>query len=273
MVDKHDLSDMQKKLLEIFGYVHELCIANNIKYYTMGGTTLGAVRHQGFIPWDDDIDIGLPRDDYEKLIRIFPKANNKYVLESVYSNNDDFCYSFSKIYDTSTTLIENTSTRIKRGVYIDLFPIDGAGNSNKYSLSFVHIEILKKLLTLRTIKRSGLRKWYKNTLLYVVQHMPKCIFGEKRLAQRINTLCKKKSYNESQYVGVLLGLFGIKEILVKDCFGNPTLTKFEDMYVNIPEKPEMYLTSLYGDWRKLPPVEKRVTHHDYELNLNKSYLG
>lgn len=269
-----DLTEMQSKLLEMLKYLHEFCIENNIRYYVIGGTLLGAVRHNGFIPWDDDIDVGLPREDYERLIKLFPKKDSRYILESVYSADENFCYSFSKMYDTTTTLIENTTKHLKRGIYIDIFPLDGAGNTKEEVIkTFAPINRKKNLLTLRIVKLSANRKWYKNILLWTMQHLPSSICGEKKLCLDINKLCKKNNYDDSNFVGNLVGAWGKKEIMPKKLFGKPTLHKFENIEVFIQEDFDGYLTYLYGDWRKLPPEEKRVSHHDYELDLNHSYLS
>jgi len=269
-----NLTEMQNKLLEMLVFFHEFCIVHNIQYFVVGGTTLGAVRHNGFIPWDDDIDVGLPRDDYEKLIQLFPKKDSKYVMESVYSSNVNFCYSFSKIYDTTTTLIENTTKSLRRGIYIDIFPLDGVGNTKEeVAKTFSPINRKKNLLTLRSVKVSTNRKWYKNVLLWTMQHLPSFICGEKKLCLDINELCKKKKYDDCKIVGNLVGAWGKKEIMPKKLFGRPTLHTFESIEVYIQEDYDGYLSHLYGDWRKLPPEEKRVSHHDYYLDLNNSYLN
>lgn len=272
-MDCNEMTAMQYKLLMMLEYFHRFCIDNNIKYYVVGGTTLGAVRHNGFIPWDDDIDVGLPRDDYERLLQLFPKSNNQYIIESVYSSDKTFCYCFSKIYDTSTTLIENISKPIKRGIYIDIFPIDGVGNSKEEVVNtFKTISRKKDLLTLRTVKINNKRKWYKNVLLWSVQHIPESMIDNKKLCIEINDLCKKKRYDDCVIVGNLVGAWGKKEIMPKKLFGKPTLHKFENIEVYVQEDYDGFLTHIYGDWRKLPPEEKRVSHHDYILDLNHSYL-
>ena len=268
-----DLNVMQNELLKMLNFFHLFCKEKEIRYYVIGGTALGAVRHNGFIPWDDDIDVGLPRSDYEKFIRVFQKNNSKYIIESVYSKDPKFCYSFSKLYDTSTTLVENTTLQLRRGIYIDVFPIDGLGNTSKEAYkNFSRINRKKNLLSARTIKINPSRKWYKNALLWAVQHLPEKIAGEKNLCLRINQLCKRTKYDESTIVGNLVGAWGKKEIIPKKLLGIPTLHKFEDIEVFIPEHYDAYLTHIYGDWRKLPPENKRVSHHDYQLDLEHSYL-
>ena len=267
-------TEMQSRLLEMMKFFHDYCEANNLRYYTVGGTTLGAIRHGGFIPWDDDIDVGMPRKDYEKLIQIFGSVPREgYVIESIYSNNEDFYYAYSKLYDTTTTLIENTKTQVKRGMYIDIFPLDGAGGNEDEALKhYEPIDKKKKLLGLRTIKINTRRTWYKNILLYIVQAMPDAIISEKRLCNQIDSLCKRLDFDNSVFVGNLTGAWGKKEIMPRELFGKPTLHAFESIQVYVQEDTNGYLTHLYGDWRKLPPEEKRVSHHGYYLDLHRSYL-
>ena len=142
------VKDVQKKLLEMMKWFHSYCEKNEIKYYMIGGTMLGAVRHQGFIPWDDDVDIGVPRNDYNKLLTIskgLKPENSRYIIESYQDMNDDYEYPFAKVYDTSTTLIENKRKQTKRGIYIDVFPLDGIEGSTKEEAIHNYSHLMKKL--------------------------------------------------------------------------------------------------------------------------------
>lgn len=112
------MTEIQEKILDIMKWFHEFCQENEIRYYVVGGTMLGTVRHKGFIPWDDDIDVGIPRADYEKLLAnkdsLF-KNENRYCLESFRDGKPDYEYPYAKIYDTQTTLVENCRQKTKRG--------------------------------------------------------------------------------------------------------------------------------------------------------------
>ena len=255
-------------------WFHEFCKNNDIRYFAIGGTILGAVRHQGFIPWDDDIDIGMPRSDYIKLIDIMrKKTDSQYVLESPLQNID-FVYSYSKLYDTSTTLIENTRKGVKRGIYLDIFPLDGIGNSLKESVrNFKKIDFRNNLLSSRVCALNHRRKWYKNMAIVMFSCLPKFILSKEKLIKSIENLCLKNNYDSSKYVGNLVGNWHEKEIMPKECFGEPKLYKFENLEIFGPENYDAYLQNLYGDYMKLPPKEKQVSHHDYiKIDLNTSYL-
>ncbi len=111
--------ELQECLLEMLHWFHDFCISHNLRYYALGGTMLGAARHKGFIPWDDDLDVGMPRDDYEKLFTLMKyHPGDRYMLETPYSNAPEYNYCFFKLYDTKTTLVENLKYKIKRGVYM-----------------------------------------------------------------------------------------------------------------------------------------------------------
>lgn len=270
------LSDIQNKLLNMLNWFHNYCVDNSITYYCIGGTVLGAARHAGFIPWDDDIDIGIPRDDYNKLIRSFPNDNGKYLLESTYSDDATFLFTYSKLYDTSTTLIEKSRIPCKRGIYIDLFPLDAIGNTEEEALkNFKRLDRKKRILMSRTCSIRKERKWYKNISILALGIIPDFIINNKKLAITIDKIANSIDLNcrNSIFVANLSGAYRIKEITKRAYFGKPVLYKFENISIFGPEKYEEYLTHIYGDWRKLPPVEKRKSLHDYVvLDLNHSYL-
>lgn len=266
------MNELQNRLLDILKWFHAFCEENNLRYFVLGGTMLGAARHKGFIPWDDDIDVGLPRSDYERLKYLMNGKifEDKFVLEEPLKNAD-FIYPFCKIYDTTTTLIENAKVKIKRGIYIDVFPLDGIGNS----VLELHKNYKKigRLNTLLTIKVAGLRKGrklYKNIGIVLFRMVP---ISAKKVLAKLVADCAKFSYDENLYCANLVGNWGEKEIVSRDIMGKPTLYDFEDIKVYGPEKADEYLTCLYGDWRKMPPKEKQITHHDYiKIDLSKSYL-
>lgn len=269
------LSDLHKRLLHILSWYHSFCVEHNLNYYLLGGTMLGAARHQGFIPWDDDIDVGMPRKDYEKFLELTKNKNfGDFVVEGIDTEKKDFYYGYAKIYDTKSTLIENNRYKIKRGIFLDLFPLDGVANDkNEIQPYYSSIQKKQRFLFTKTCGIRKGRKWYKNLAIYVGRLIPNFIVNSKKLMLSIDDTCKARAYDDYLYVGNLYGNWGIKEIVERSVMSPPKLYKFEDLEVYGVADYDKYLTSLYGDWRKLPPKEKQVTHHDYiELDLNKSYL-
>lgn len=263
----------QKKLLQMFKWFNNLCETNHLTYYALGGTMLGAIRHQGFIPWDDDMDIGLPREDYEKLITfIGDKKVSNYYLETPNSPSSDYRYPYSKLYDTSTTLTENLWPSLKRGIFIDIFPLDNLGNSKKEALNNWN-NIFKKsnFVWARTCSLNSKRGWFKNLAILLAHLLP---INDKNFINSLNDRCKELSQKYTVYGGNTFGNWGKKEIMPLEIMGIPKKYIFEDTFIYGVKDYEDYLTRLYGDWRELPSKEKRVSHHDYlELDLNKSYLA
>lgn len=274
MAEKN-LSPLQVRLLEMMKWFHQFCVEHDLRYFCLGGTMLGAQRHHGFIPWDDDIDVGLPRRDYEKLMELMKDDNyDPFVLETPYSRNADYCYPYSKLYDTRTTLIENRRKDVVRGIFIDVFPLDGIGETEQESIHN-YKRINKKynmlLTTVCGIRRE--RSWYKNLAVLAVRCIPSYFLSYKRLMMELDRLCALVDYDSSTWVCNCLGAWRFREAMERKYYGNPLLYQFEDIQVYGVEKYNDYLTRLYGDWRQLPPVEKQKTHHDFiYLNLNKPYL-
>ena len=273
---QQELTELQKRLLPMLAWFHNFCITQNLQYYLLGGTMLGAARHQGFIPWDDDIDVGMPREDYERFLIITKNQKFKnYLVEGIDTNNKDYYYGYSKIYDTGTTLVENTRYQIKRGIYIDVFPIDGvAKQKDEVDKVFNPIYWRYQLLLARTCSIRPNRKWYKNLGIYMARIIPEFFINNKKLMLSIDEMCKEREFAKCLYVGNFYGNWGKREIVRKEVMGTPKLYNFENMEVFGVTDYDGYLTSLYGDWRKLPPKNKQITHHDYlYIDLNNSYLS
>ncbi|MBP5406146.1 LicD family protein [bacterium] len=274
-MEKSQNGKLKSKLLEMMEWFHSFCVKNNIRYYVLGGTMLGAVRHQGFIPWDDDIDVGIPSEDYVKLNELFLNSGqSKYLFESPETDADDFFYSFSKLYDTATTLIENTRCKIKRGIYIDIFPLAGMGNDERESSSRFRMidNKFKYLLARSTGIRKG-RSFYKNMVVNLVGMIPDFISKDKARLLELNRLAGERPFFEYKIGGNPFGAWRDKEIMESSIMGKPVLYNFEHIKVFGAEKADEYLTHLYGNWRELPPVEKRMSHHDYiMLDLETPYI-
>ena len=274
-MNAHELTPLQKELVEMLRWFDNFCRENKLKYFSIGGTLLGSVRHKGFIPWDDDVDIAMPRKDYNKLKSIMKdKIFSHYTLETPESLAEDYCYPYCKLYDINTTLIENYKKPLIRGIFLDIFPLDGVGKNKQEGLKW-HKKICRQYsfyLTRVAARREG-RNLYKNCAIVVSQLIPDIIINNVKVRINLDKMCQKYSIEESKWGGNVLGNWGEKEIVPLEVFGNPTEYQFEDIMLYGPENYDSYLTCVYGDWRKLPPKEKQVSHHDFiELNLHKSYM-
>lgn len=272
---KIKMNNIQNNLLPMFKWFHSFCSENKLTYYALGGTALGAVRHSGFIPWDDDIDVGMPRPCYEKLVNFLKKENKfgKYIIEYPLEHKDSM-YPFLKLYDTSTTLTECVKNYPRRGIYIDIFPLDGIGNTKKESLNnYKKINFWINLLNTKICVPRKERCFLKNIAIVLSSLLPNCICGKDILIKKINDMGKSNDYEENDYVVNLFGAWKEREITKKEWFGTPKLCSFENTCIYIPQNADKYLSALYGNYMELPPAEKQISHHyNIELNLKKSYL-
>lgn len=256
---------MQLVLSEAMKDFHEYCVSKSLRYFVVGGTALGAARHSGFIPWDDDIDVGMPRKDYEKLLEFFNKdyEGGEYYLESPQNSMDPFFpYPYSKLYILKTTLIEDFGGKqIRRSFFLDIFPLDGIGKDleegkkTKESIQIWHK--IRNLYLYRKDNVSPVKKFCKR-FCRVVVHL---IFrNEREIARIIDKKSKKIDYDDSNYVAALT-CYELPILIPKEYMGTPTLHKFEDFSVFCPEKIDEYLTLNYGKWRVPPPEAERIPHH------------
>ena len=269
-----DIKGYREKLLNGLRYLNSICEDYSLRYYAIGGTFLGAVRHNGFIPWDNDIDVCMPRNDYYRFEKIVNEQKGIYFVETPQSVNTDYCYSVAKMYDTTTTVVENIKYKTKRGVYIDIFPLDGIGNTlSEVKTNYGKIDFMNMIFTSRTsVVRPGRERW-KNYIIRFASILPSHLINEKKLVKKLDNMCARLDYENNAYVGVLLTQYRKKYIMEKRLFEDIDHYRFEDIEVVGVKDYETYLTNLYGNWRALPPADKQVVGHDFSyVDLNHSYL-
>lgn len=274
-MSEHKLTEMQLKLLDMLRWFDTFCRNNKLEYYAVGGTLLGAVRHKGFIPWDDDIDLAMPRDDYIKLEKIMSgKKYGPYVLETQHSNASDYCYPYTKLYDTRTTLVEHCRKPLVRGIFLDIFPLDGAGSDPQEAKKwFKSVYRYYQFYLSRIAALRKDRSLYKNLAIILSRIIPEFIIDNIQLRINLDRKCQKYKLSESKFGGNFLGNWGEKELVPLSIIGKPVEYIFEDITIMGIENYDAYLTHIYGDWHKLPPKEKQSTHHDFlKLDLYQSYF-
>ena len=275
MENKDMLTPLQNNILEMFKWFDSVCRKHSLRYYMVGGTMLGAARHQGFIPWDDDIDVCMPREDYNTLPKFLrQEESERYLLETPSDGDEYFCYPYYKLYDTSTTLIENYHTPLKRGTFIDVFPLDGLGDSEEVAKK-TYLKRRRKY-TLYIARMAAIRperSKYKNAFIRIVRVIPQKILDNTKLRMNLDKPKSGCYFDNCKYVALLFGNWGVREVMPKAVFGEPVEYQFEDMKAFGVANYDEYLTRVYGNWMELPPVEKRVTHHDFlDFNLNEPYV-
>ena len=246
----------------------KVCDKLKLQYFALGGTCLGAARHSGFIPWDDDIDLGMKRADFE----IFIKEGQKYLPEEMFiqtrTTDPEYKQNFAKIRLSSTTFIETAvkNDNINHGVFIDIFPVDycpdnekeyrklwselrkcGRITGNSFTIKDVDNRLMNRIFTSSTMKGTVRRALDKNDRLI-------------------------KRTKHSTLMANFCGAWGEKEVVPAEIFDNVVSVKFEDIEINVPWMYREYLTYIYGDYMQLPPEDKRVAHHYTEvIDLDKPY--
>lgn len=278
---KGAITDLHKKMLiDVFHSFLEICEKHELKFFCCGGTAIGAVRHQGMIPWDDDIDILMPRPDYERFIHVFSKMEEDSDYELItMENNDRYYLPFAKMCNKHTTLLEYRDIPCLLGVYVDIFPLDGASSDAVERVSLLNNfrRAANKLLVLpkstsENIRRGVLRifKGQLRTALNEFRYAFNKKKARERVVDEIRNIMMKHSYEDSKYVGNYGGMWGIKEFGPKGWFLDYKEKDFEGFKVRIPVGFDALLTQMYGNYMELPPVGKRVSHHHMAyINLEK----
>lgn len=262
------LTEKKLLMLEMLDEIDQFCRENQLTYFLVGGTLLGAIRHKGYIPWDDDIDIGLPRDDYNKLIHSFISPSGNVKIINV-DNYDHYRWPSAKAIDTRTKLIELGDEKSAIGVFIDIFPFDGVkGNYETIKKQALRSSKWQYLLALKRLKIDPRRSIAKN-LIIVIGRVTK-VFPDYYLINKINSIENiSKPFSECEYICNFSGAWGIREITKASNFIETIDAEFEGKTYKIPIGYDDYLKTVYGDYMKLPPVEKRVTHHSSEAYWRK----
>ena len=239
----HRLSqdEVKKVQLNILKKLKECSIEYGIRYYLHAGTALGAVRHRGYIPWDDDVDVFVPIDDYLKLIHIL-ENDKRYKIISQFNTDYYYGWGFGYMIDCNTICdVNKFPIQISLGQSIDLFPLYGIPEDER-----------EKDIYINTVKNLE----------------SKCLISIKdedriNAINKLNKFLLNYNYNECKLVGNVLMPAFVNDIYEKDIFGNGLEMQFENLLLNIPEKYDLFLKQLYGDYMQLPPVEKRKGEHFY----------
>ena len=264
--------EYKKILLDIMDAIDSFCHQNKIAYYMLGGTLLGAVRHHGFIPWDDDMDIGLKREDYDRFCTQFNEHRDD-PYRVIHLNNTANYYSPSaKVIDTRTSLIENAYQAIEIGAYIDVFPLDYISEQSFKCAEILlsHSSIAEKLKSTKTMNTSKNRKWYKNFAIVVSRIL--CYKSINEIAKEYDEKARQLSGSyDNKYIANLCGAWGKKEIAEASDFDETIELLFENRRYMAPKGYDSYLRRLYGEYMELPPLEKRVTHHDNCVKWKELY--
>ncbi len=253
--------EIKKILVEILVVVDRFCRENKLIYFLTGGTLLGAVRHKGFIPWDDDIDIAMPRESYERLLRTFNRNRKDHYRIIDVSNTKNYYLQFAKVIDNQTVWHEEFAKAIDIGVYVDIFPLDYIGSDYAKAKALnKQTEFYRKLLRAKVYGWYGTRKWYRNLMAMSFSVLP---ISTKTIIKKIDKLSRSyEKDSNSKYAAVMVFMaYGEREIMESKWFSKIIELPFENHTFCAPAEYDSVLESLYGDYMELPPLKKRVTHH------------
>lgn len=261
------MQEVQRGAFEVLKKFKEICEKQGLKYFLCYGTLLGAVRHNGFIPWDDDVDVMMPREDYEKLLEYFSaNANELKPLELIhYSVNKKYVYPITRISDSRYILDYEGVKDYGLGLFIDVYPLDGVNPLDKKHLKKLDRNI--KFIMMHASKeyipsKSKLKNFIKRFVVII----SKLVSLSKRL-KRQDKLAQKYDYKSS--AKVCCTTWELKEIYDKDDFENTVEHDFETAKFKIPSKYDKLLKQTYGDYMQLPPEENRIGHHFYTTYKRK----
>lgn len=257
---------LQKYELSVLKVVDSFCRDNDIRYSLFYGTLLGAVRHKGFIPWDDDIDIVMPRPDYDRFIRIF---NDKRFVLKAYEIDPEWPFGFAKCMDMRLLVDEHLRGCEPFGSYIDIFPIDGLPDDKK-TISRIYKKIYRRWMILELGRWPMRKKGEINPFKATARFLGTNVFFSLRnvVMKRLISDSKKYDYDSSRFVGVqCLGTYGEKNCLERKKLGIIKDIEFEKETFCAFEGQDYYLKHIYGNYMILPPEEDRIVHnHDLKWN-------
>jgi len=255
------IQEMRKIQIDILDAIHLFCESNHIRYSLCGGTLLGAVRHKGYIPWDDDIDIFMPRPDYEKFISTFDNGTGNLRVQH-YKNDISYPLRWARVFDDRTILISINSVD---GVFVDVFPVDGLPDLEGAKQMSKELLVLRDQLARTTKFHSQAVR--QNAFLLNVKYYIKKLFcpSRKTVLQKYDKLLHTYEFETSKNAGVIVSRFGEKELLEASVFKSYIQLPFEGKMYSCIKDYDVYLRKLYGDYMQLPPKEKRVTHHRFKI--------
>lgn len=270
--ESKQIKNVIRKNLQIF---HNFCEEHNLTYYLSDGTLLGAIRHKGMIPWDDDADICMPRKDYERLLTLVSEIPKKYKLGH-FAFDKNYIYPFIKFIDNDTEIIEyfGRDGYYKSGVWVDVFPLDGTfENLTLRKIHYSVVNILKHFFLLSSRKYQP-AEYNKSLFNYIFKSIVKpLMYGLTKIVPKtvffelMDNCAKLVDFEKTEIVGNLYTMIGVKASHKKVWFDNKKLYDFDGYKFYGPVDYNNYLTNLYGDYMTPPPLKDRLEHNIEVVNL------
>ena len=270
------LTDEEIRLyqLDVLKAIDDWCRKNDVRYFLAYGTLLGAVRHKGYIPWDDDIDICMFRKDYERFIKGFNKDRQDTFAVLHFAQDKKYPYEYAKVTDHRTKVLENIGVPFEMGLNVDVFVLDAVGNQQQREPLAKQIRSVRKLLDIKFMVSNRRKKemgqprpFTKRVTVDVLKTIGTC-FPLTWCLEKIDRIGKESNrlhHADSPWVAVVTQRwFNPKEQLDKAWFEQDAELEFEGCSFRVPANYDEVLTTWYGDYMQFPPKEEQVTHHDYQ---------
>lgn len=254
-------TDIKNTMVDILSDIHTWCEKNGTRYYLAFGTLLGAVRHQGFIPWDDDIDIWMPRPDYERFLTAY--RHDHYAVISA-RNKANYPLDFAKVHDTRTIVHEEGGDG-DWGIFVDVFPLDGVPDEKEWRKTCRRVSIIRHLIANQRFTRkfpfSKQAGWKKNASI-LAGKLAHPFLSLKQLLLKEDKVMQRNSFTDSPFVSDYTDL--TPHLFEKELFAGSVPVKFEGRAFLAPSQYDRCLTMLFGDYMTPPPPEKQVSNHGIE---------
>lgn len=265
---EHKLSLLQQKQLEVLREFVRICELLSLRYYLVAGTMLGAVRHHGFIPWDDDIDVAMPRRDYELFLEKAPDCLDTRFELADYSDPQHLWMTAILSNREKEFVLNNAANKINTGAWIDILMIDGApGPGLKRECHYIVYKFYRMLFQLshfsKIVNIYRDRPWYEKAIMKfaemtgIEKHLDSV-----KIAERLHKILSKCDFDSADFAATYVGAYGKKEIVPKEYYGEGRRYNFEGLAVRGVEEYDLYLKALYGDYMKIPPENERGNKHN-----------
>ena len=266
-MNKTNIDLLHEVDLGIVKEVKKICDTNGLTYYMSGGTLLGAVRHKGFIPWDDDIDLAMPRNDYERFLQIAPSLLPVNLQIVNYRTDPTYHYYITRVRNVDTKVEEiriNDSCRFTNAS-IDIFPLDGTPNNHLHrKVYFFRVMAHRALMSLcykDSIDRDRKRSKKERLFLAFMEKLPiEKVFDPYKEKCKIDKIMRRYPVEKAENIGCLMGAYRTNQIVPKKYFGKGRMYQFETITLRGPELYDDYLKQMYGNYMELPPKESQKIH-------------
>lgn len=259
---KLSIEEAKKLELDILDFIDSFCKEHGINYCINYGTLIGAIRHKGFIPWDDDIDLSMTRENYEKFIQLFSEKQSRYKLLSL-ETDDQYFNNFIKIVDPTTKIIDTRNTKTyDSGVFIDIFPMDTFNDTKVVDICY-KLESFK-LLSFSKHKNivygdSKLKDLIRTLFWFFLRPVSPRFF-----ANQIEKQIQKYRVEDGKYIAFIPSKLKEKEIFPRDMFDELIEIPFEHLVLPAPKHFDAVLKQFYDDYMTVPPKEKQIYIHEFE---------